>query len=431
MSTRAEAKETRRLLTLDREHLWHPYSSMTDPGPVRLVDSAKGVRLRLADGREVIDAMSSWWCAIHGHGHPAIDAAAHRQVDLMSHVMFGGLTHRPAVELGERLLSMAPDPLRHVFFADSGSVSVEVAVKVALQAQRARGHPERTALLALRGGYHGDTFAAMSVCDPVDGMHSAFAGVLMDQVHARRPPAGLDADVADWGGEVGGLVERHRARLAGIIVEPVLQGAGGMHIYNPECVRILRALADEHGLVLIFDEIATGFGRTGTLFAANRAGVSPDIMCVGKALTGGYVTLAAMLCTSQVAQDVSASDPGILMHGPTFMANPLACAVASASLDLLAAGGWQARVDRIAGELASGLAPARESERVADVRTLGAVGVVQLRHAVDVPAVTTAALDQGVWVRPFRDLIYTMPPYITTSEEIAVICAAIVSAVDL
>jgi adenosylmethionine---8-amino-7-oxononanoate aminotransferase len=430
MTTSTDATEARRLLTIDREHVWHPYASMTEPTQTWLVDSAQGTRLRLADGREVIDAMSSWWCAIHGHGHPAIDSAAHRQVDLMSHVMFGGLTHRPAIELADRLVTLTPEPLRHVFFADSGSVSVEVAIKVALQAQRGRGHPERTALLALRGGYHGDTFAAMSVCDPVDGMHSAFGGVLMDQVHVARPPAGLDADARAWMEQVSEIVERHRDRLAGVIVEPVLQGAGGMHIYNPECVSFLRSLADEHGLVLIFDEIATGFGRTGTLFAAERAGVSPDIMCVGKALTGGYVTLAAMLCTSRIARDVSASEPGVLMHGPTFMANPLACAVAGASLSLLAGGEWHSQVDRIAGELARGLAPAARSEQVADVRTLGAVGVVQLREPVDVPAVTTAALDQGVWLRPFRDLVYTMPPYVSTSAEIAQICAAIVSAVS-
>jgi adenosylmethionine-8-amino-7-oxononanoate aminotransferase len=433
MTTRAApapVSSTEELLAFDREHVWHPYSAMTAPGPARLVESADGVRLRLADGRGVIDAMASWWCAIHGYRNPVLDAAAHRQLDEMAHVMFGGLTHRPALELARQLIDITPEPLRHVFFADSGSVSVEVAVKMTLQAQRGRGRPYRTRLLTLRGGYHGDTFAAMSVCDPVNGMHSMFSGVLPAQVFAPQPPAGLGADIGPWADEVRDLASRHAGELAGIIVEPVLQGAGGMYVYDPGCLRVLRDIADSHDLVLVFDEIATGFGRTGEMFAAEHADVAPDIMCVGKALTGGYLSLGAVLCTSRVARDVGSSESGALMHGPTFMANPLACAVAGASLDLLARRGWRTDVQRINAGLVKGLAPAARYSRVADVRTVGAVGVVQLTDAVDVARVTEVALDHGVWLRPFRDLVYTMPPYICTEHEIATICAAICATVE-
>ncbi|MGI8614193.1 MAG: adenosylmethionine--8-amino-7-oxononanoate transaminase [Nocardioidaceae bacterium] len=417
------------LSAFDREHLWHPYTSMTVPLPTRTVIGAAGARLRLddgsPDGREVVDAMASWWCAIHGYRHPALDAAVRAQLDQMAHVMFGGLTHSPAVELARRLVAMSPDGLEHVFLADSGSVSVEVALKMVLQYARAAGRPGRTRLLALRGGYHGDTLGALSVCDPVGGMHSMFAGVLPRQVFGPRPPAGLVADVAGWTTTVTRLVEQHTEELAGIIAEPVLQGAGGMHIYPPECLRVLRRLADEHGLLLVLDEIATGFGRTGTLFAAERAGVTADLVCLGKALTGGYLTLAAVLVNADVAHGISGSDSGVLMHGPTFMANPLACAVAGASLDLLAGGGWADDVARIEAGLIKGLAPLRDAPGVADVRTLGAVGVVQLTEPVDVAHASAAAAHHGVWLRPFRDLVYTMPPYVTSDADVARICSAI------
>jgi len=411
------------LLDFDRAHIWHPYASMTSPSAARLVDSATGVRLKLADGREVIDAMSSWWCAIHGYRHPALDAAAKAQLDNMSHVMFGGLTHEPGIRLAQKLVELTPSALQHVFFADSGSVSVEVAIKMCLQYQRNRGR--RTQLLTIRGGYHGDTLAAMSVCDPVDGMHQLFADVLPQQVFAPRPPSGLTADISEWAATTTELVEEHSENLAAIIVEPVLQGAGGMHIYPPECLRLLRKLADEHGLLLVLDEIATGFGRTGELFAMYHADIVPDIMCVGKALTGGYLTLAAVLCTAEVARGVSDGEGGALMHGPTFMANPLACAVALANLDLLIDGDWRTNVKRIEARLADGLASCADIPGVAEVRVLGAVGVVQLKRGFDVEKATAAALENGVWIRPFRDLIYTMPPYICDDDDIDTITNAI------
>ncbi len=416
------------LLAYDREHVWHPYASMTDPVPTRLVTGAEGVRLSLSDGRDVVDGMSSWWAAIHGYRHPALDAALHAQVDVFAHVMFGGLTNVPAVRLAERLVEISPAGLEHVFLADSGSVSVEVALKMVLQHQRGVGRPERTRMLTVRGGYHGDTFGAMSVCDPVGGMHTMFSGVLQPQVFADRPPA-VAGDVPAWAAGFRALAAAHAHELAGIVVEPLLQGAGGMHVYDAECLRVMREVADDHGLVLVFDEIATGFGRTGTLFAAEAAGVAPDIMCVGKALTGGYLTLAAVLCTSAVARGLSGSESGVLMHGPTYMGNALACAVALANLDLLADGGWQDDVARINRGLTDGLHGCRELPQVTGVRTLGAVGVVELDHRVDVEKATEAALDQGVWLRPFRNLVYTMPPYTCTDDDVALVCAAVESAV--
>jgi len=438
MTVRQHDAPTTQLLDFDREHLWHPYTSMTDPLATQLVTGAQGVRLRLPDGREVVDAMSSWWCAIHGYRHPDLDAALRAQVDEMSHVMFGGLTHEPAIRLGQRLVDITPTGLERVFLADSGSVSVEVALKMALQYHQGRstggpaspgGAPQRTRVLALRGAYHGDTFGAMSVCDPVGGMHSMFTGVLAPQLFAPRPPGGLDADISAWADEVATLVDRHADELAAIIVEPVLQGAGGMHVYNPDCLGVLRDLADRSGALLIFDEIATGFGRTGAMFAADHAAVVPDLMCVGKALTGGYMTLAAVVCTDQVAQGISGSASGVLMHGPTFMGNPLACAVAGASIDLLLAGDWETQVRRIEAALQTGLAPAAELPGVREVRVLGAVGVVQLEEEADVAALSARALEQDVWVRPFRDLVYTMPPYVCTDDDVAQICSAIVEAV--
>jgi adenosylmethionine-8-amino-7-oxononanoate aminotransferase len=431
--TRTDLTAWTRLLAFDREHVWHPYGAL--PGAIEplSVVSAEGVRLRLADGRELVDGMASWWCAIHGYRVPALDAAIAEQLGRMAHVMFGGLTHEPGVRLAERLLQLAPDGLDAVFFADSGSVSVEVAIKLSLQFQRARGRPERTRLLTVRGGYHGDTFGAMAVCDPVGGMHSLFTGVLAEHVFAERPPDGFDAGLDErWAAAVRELVERHSDELAAVIVEPVVQGAGGMRFHSPACVRLLRELCDEHGLLLVLDEIATGFGRTGALFACEHAGVVPDVMSVGKALTGGYMTLAATLCTREVADAVSTGEGAGLMHGPTFMANPLACSVALASLELLTgdhyAGGWRERVRAIERGLQEGLAPARELPGVADVRVLGAIGVVQLERDVDMAAATNAAVARGVWLRPFRDLVYTMPPYVTSEEDVARIAGAVVAA---
>ncbi len=424
------------LIAFDREHVWHPYASMTSPPMSRLVESASGVHLTFADGSRAIDAMSSWWCAIHGYQHPVLDAAVREQLGRMSHVMFGGLTHRPAVALAKRLVELTPAGLDHVFFADSGSVAVEVAIKMCLQYHGGT----RSRLLTVRGGYHGDTLAAMSVCDPVDGMHQLFTGVLAQQVFAPRPPAGFRAggaagtggtggtDIAEWSARTRQLVEQHAAQLAAIVVEPVLQGAGGMHVYPPQCLQVLRALADEHGLLLVFDEIATGFGRTGELFAMQHAGVVPDIVCLGKALTGGYLTLAAVLCTEDVAHGVSAAG-GALMHGPTFMANPLACSVALANLQVLVDEDWRSRVKAIEAGLLEGLEPCRDLAGVRDVRVLGAVGVVQLAEPVDVELLTAAALRQGVWLRPFRDLVYTMPPYICAPDDIEAITAAMTAAV--
>ncbi|TQL67756.1 adenosylmethionine-8-amino-7-oxononanoate aminotransferase [Nocardioides albertanoniae] len=420
------------LLTFDREHLWHPYTSMTEPAPVRLVTGAEGVRLHLAgdDGErlEVVDAMSSWWSAVHGYRVPELDAALAEQAGRMAHVMFGGLTHAPAVDLAERLVAITPDPLQHVFLADSGSVSVEVAIKMALQSQRGRGRPERTRLLSLRGGYHGDTFGCMSVCDPVGGMHSMFTDVLAPQVFAERPPA-PGGDVEAWAEGVRRLAEAHAHELAGIVVEPRLQGAGGMWVYDDRCLGVLREIADEHGLALIFDEVATGLGRTGDLFVS--AQVTPDILCLGKALTGGYMTLAAVVTTTEIAHAISRSESGVLMHGPTFMGNPLACAVALASLDLLAARGWEQDVRRISTALSAGLSPLADLPGVTGVRTLGAVGVVELDRPIDSARATAAALREGVWIRPFRHLIYTMPPYVTDDADLVRICRAIAAAAEV
>jgi adenosylmethionine---8-amino-7-oxononanoate aminotransferase len=416
------------LLAIDRRHVWHPYGPMPAPLAPLPVVSASGVRLRLADGRELIDGMASWWCAIHGYRHPALDAAVQDQLGRMAHVMFGGLTHAPAIELAERLVALTPAGLEHVFLADSGSVSVEVALKMCLQYQRAAGRPERTRFLALRGAYHGDTLGAMALCDPVGGMHHLFAGALPAHVFAERPPPGFDAPLdAGWLDRLAGLVAAHADELAAVVVEPVVQGAGGMWFYAPAYLAALRALCDEHDVLLVCDEIATGFGRTGALFACEHAGIAPDVLCLGKALTGGYLTLAAALCTTHVAERISVGEGGALMHGPTFMANPLACAVALASLGLLDGGAWRGQVAAIERGLAAGLAPARELAGVRDVRVLGAIGVVQLERDVDLARASAVAVEHGVWLRPFRDLVYAMPPYAIRDDELAQVAAAIVA----
>ena len=413
------------LLAADRAHVWHPYGPMPGTIDPLVVESARGVRLRLADGRELVDGMSSWWAAIHGYRHPVLDQAVRDQLDRMSHVMFGGLTHEPAVSLATRLVEITPEPLRHVFLCDSGSVSVEVAIKMCLQHWRSVGKPAKRRLLTWRGGYHGDTFHPMSVCDPDGGMHALWRGVLPEQVFAPAPPTELDTDHV---AALADLVERHADELAAVIVEPVVQGAGGMRFHDPRYLHVLRELTLAHDVLLIFDEIATGFGRTGELFAADHAGVSPDVMCVGKALTGGYLSLAATLCTARVADGISRGEVPVLAHGPTFMGNPLASAVAGASIDLLLSGDWRADVTRVSAGLRAGLAPARDLPGVADVRVLGAIGVVQLDHPVDVAAATDAAVRAGVWLRPFRDLIYTMPPYLCTDDDVAAITAGVVAA---
>ncbi|TNC23897.1 adenosylmethionine--8-amino-7-oxononanoate transaminase [Amycolatopsis alkalitolerans] len=418
-----------KLLALDARHVWHPYAPM--PGRVEplLVTDASGVRLRLADGRELVDGMSSWWAAIHGYRHPVLDAALAEQAGRMSHVMFGGLTHEPAIRLATKLVELTPPGLEHVFLCDSGSVSVEVAVKMCLQYWQSLGRKGKRRLLTWRGGYHGDTFHPMSVCDPDDGMHSLWRGVLPEQVFVPEPPGGFGAPVdGSYVDMLAREIEEHADELAAVIVEPVVQGAGGMRFHNPGYLRALRELTRAHDVLLIFDEIATGFGRTGALFAAGHAGVTPDVLCLGKALTGGYLTMAAALCTPEVAGGISRGELPVLAHGPTFMGNPLASAVANASIDLLLDHDWQGAVRRIETGLREGLSGAVDLPGVADVRVLGAIGVVQLDHDVDMAAATKVATERGVWLRPFRDLIYAMPPYVCTDAEVRTIAAAMTAA---
>ncbi|MFF0433470.1 adenosylmethionine--8-amino-7-oxononanoate transaminase [Streptomyces sp. NPDC004327] len=414
------------LLALDRAHVWHPYGPMPGRTEPLVVESASGVRLRLAEPvhgqAELIDGMSSWWSALHGYNHPVLNEAAHGQLDRMSHVMFGGLTHEPAVRLATRLVEITPEPLQHVFLSDSGSVSVEVAAKMCLQYWRSVGRPGKQLLMTWRGGYHGDTWQPMSLCDPEGGMHELWSGVLQRQVFVDAPPVTYEESYARMLRE---QIALHADEVAAVIVEPVVQNAGGMRFHPPEYLRVLREACDEHGVLLIFDEIATGFGRTGTLFGADQAGVSPDVMCVGKALTGGYLSMAATLCTTEIAEGISRGEVPVLAHGPTFMGNPLASAVACASIDLLMSQDWALEVKRIETGLREGLAPAAELPGVREVRVLGAIGVVQLDHDVDMAAATEAAVRAGVWLRPFRDLIYTMPPYVTGDEDLARICAAV------
>jgi len=418
-------------LAFDRQHIWHPYSSMTMPGPVYRVKSARGVHLSLDNGQVLVDGMSSWWSAIHGYNHPVLNAAIEDQVQTMAHVMFGSLTHDAAITLCRHLLALTPKPLTKIFLADSGSVSVEIAIKMAIQYWQSQGQPQKHRLLALRNGYHGDTFAAMSVCDPVTGMHHLFNRVLMQQVFTEAPrcPYGSPWE-AQYAADIEKKIELHHRQLAAVILEPIVQAAGGMRFYSPAYLRRVRELCDQYGLLLITDEIATGFGRTGELFGCHHADISPDIMCLGKSLTGGYMTMAAVLCTDNVSDMVCSGDSGVLMHGPTFMGNPLACAVASASIQLLLDSPWQHRVNAIEQQLTRELSVCHQFSHVSEVRTLGAIGVVELREAIDANTLVPLFVKQNIWIRPFGKIIYIMPPFIIDSDELSQLTAGVIRVIE-
>ena len=416
------------IIKQDRQVLWHPYSAIGTATSIYPVASAAGVRLKLMDGSELIDGMSSWWSAIHGYNHPKINAALNKQIQTVSHVMFGGLTHQPAVDLATQLVAITPASLTTVFFSDSGSVAVEVAMKMAIQYWYAQGQPNKSKMLTIRNGYHGDTFGAMSVSDPVNGMHGLFAQGLVSQFFADAPQCGFDDTYSDQDtASVEAILEKHHAQIAAFILEPIVQGAGGMRFYSPRYLSAVRALCDRYDVLLIFDEIATGFGRTGKLFALEHGPVIPDILCLGKALTGGYLTLAATLVDQKVATTISAGDPGVFMHGPTFMANPLACCAGLASLQLLLDSPWQQRIKRISAGLAVGLAPCRQLPQVKDVRVLGAIGVVEMHEPIVMETLQPLFVENGVWLRPFNRLVYLMPPYIISDTDLKTLTNAVVT----
>ncbi|WP_041523365.1 adenosylmethionine--8-amino-7-oxononanoate transaminase [Gilvimarinus agarilyticus] len=407
------------ILAGDRAHVWHPYSSFLTPSPTYAVRKAQGVTITLADGRELIDGMSSWWSVLHGYNHPIMNAALVAQSEQVSHVMFGGLTHEPAVTLCQKLVELTPQGLNKVFLSDSGSVSVEVAMKMALQYWHSQGRPEKHQFLALKKGYHGDTFGAMSVCDPVTGMHHLFSDNLMRQRFAEPPSSDFYGEFNP--ADLDSVKEQLAAhdQIAALILEPIVQGTGGMRFYSPEYLRQVRTLCDQHEVLLIADEIATGFGRTGKLFACEHAGISPDIMCLGKTLTGGYMTLAATLCNDKISDGICRGEAGVFMHGPTFMGNPLACAMANTSIELLLQNNWQQQVANLESGLRQGLAPCRELPAVADVRVLGGIGVVQLHQAQTLDTLQPLFVDEGIWVRPFGKLVYVMPPYVMSADELS------------
>lgn len=415
----------------DRQHIWHPYSSLTNPLPTLPVVSATGVRIELADGRQLIDGMASWWSVIHGYRHPAINKAVIDQLSTMPHVMFGGLSHQPAADLCKQLIEITPSGLDNVFLSDSGSVSVDVAMKMAIQFWRGTGRPAKQKFVSLRGGYHGDTLGAMSLCDPTTGMHHLFGDVLAKQFFVPRPACRFgELCEQQHAAELQQLLETKNQEIAALVLEPIVQGAGGMYFYSAHYLATVRQLCDQHDVLLIADEIATGFARTGRMFACEHANISPDIMCVGKAMTGGYMSLAATLCSNRVAEGVCNGAAGVFMHGPTFMGNPLACRIASTSIDLLQRNEWQSNIARIETVLKQQLLPLNDHPKVREARVLGAIGVLQTHEPADMRAVQQLLPDVGVWLRPFGQLVYTMPPYITTNEELLAICAGMVQIVE-
>ncbi|MDF1642662.1 MAG: adenosylmethionine--8-amino-7-oxononanoate transaminase [Pseudomonadales bacterium] len=421
---------TEELLQYDRQHAWHPYASMIDAPTVYPVMSASGVRLTMADGKELIDGMSSWWAAIHGYNHPVLNQALTKQLKDMAHVMFGGLTHPSAVELVRLLVEITPEPLTKVFISDSGSVAVEVAIKMAIQYWYSKGQPQKHKLATIRTGYHGDTFGAMAVCDPETGMHQMFRGVLPQHHFADTPQIGFDEewDESDIS-SLKSIIEQHHQELAAVIIEPIVQGAGGMRFYSPTYVKRVRELCDQYDVLLILDEIATGFGRSGELFACEHADICPDIMCVGKAITGGYMSLAATLCNEKISDGICQGEAGAFMHGPTFMGNPLACAVAVASIKLLLSTPWKNRVQRIEQQLNESLKPCADMPQVEDVRVLGSIGVVEMKQPVNMERIQKMLVEKGVWLRPFGKLVYTMPPYIMEPDDLKTLTGAMVETI--